>query len=162
MSPGELFVHRNIANVVAHDDLNCLSVVKYAVDVLKVRHIIVCGHHGCGGVKAAMGDESTSLIDDWLLNVKDVCHKYGREMNAFKDEKKRHDLMCELNVIEQVRHLSETSIVSNAWKNGKDLTVHGWVYQFTDGLIKTLGMEISGPDELEQSCLQAMKRSVSG
>ena len=161
LSAGDMFVHRNIANQVGHTDLNVLSVIQYAVEVLKVQHIIVCGHYDCGGIKAAMGDGSKSLVDDWLLNVKDVCHKYSREMNVLKDDKKRHDLMCELNVIEQIRHLSETSIVSNAWKNGQSVTVHGWVYQIKDGHIKTLGVEISGPDELDLSCRQAMKRSLS-
>jgi carbonic anhydrase len=141
MVPGEMFVHRNVANVVVHTDFNCLSVVQYAVDVLKVDHIIVCGHHGCGGVKAAMDNAQLGLIDNWLRHVQDVLHEH-EELLATLDEDKRLDRLCELNVIAQVLNVGRTTIVQNAWQRGQELVVHGWIYGLEDGLLRDLGVSI--------------------
>jgi carbonic anhydrase len=150
MLPGEIFVHRNIANVVIHTDLNCLSVIQYAVDVLKVKHIIVCGHYGCGGIKAAMDNKEHGLIDNWLRNIKDVYRYHQKKIDALPDEKDKYNLLCELNVIEQVANVCHTSIVQNAWKASQDLTVHGWIYSIEDGLLKDLNVCITSPDEISQ------------
>ena len=136
--PGEIFVHRNIANMVVHTDLNMLSVLEYSVTVLKVKHIIVCGHYGCGGVKAAPGRQSLGIIDNWLRNIEDVFRFHHDELMAISDEGKRIDRLVELNVKEQVLNLAKTSIVQKAWKQGHDLTLHGWVYGIADGIIKPL------------------------
>jgi carbonic anhydrase len=136
--PGELFVHRNVANVVVHTDLNCLSVLQFAVDVLKVRHVIVCGHYGCGGVKAAFEDSRLGLIDNWLRHVQDVAKLHRAELDALPAER-RHDRLCELNVLEQARHVSETTIVQDAWNRGQTLNVHGWIYGLGDGRLRDLG-----------------------
>lgn len=141
--PGELFVHRNVANLVIHTDLNCLSVVQYAVEVLKVHHIIVCGHYGCGGVKAALEGRKFGLIDNWLRNVQDVMRKHETLLFGIEDEGERFKKLCELNVIEQVCDLSETTIVENAWEKGQDLTIHGWIYEISDGLLRDLKMTVS-------------------
>lgn len=136
--PGEIFVHRNIANVVVHTDLNALSVIQFAVDVLNVKHIIVCGHYGCGGIKAALENKEHGLIDNWLRHIKDV---YRFNINDFKNLKKENEIvdrLCELNVHEQVNNVCNTSIVQNAWKNGKELFVHGWIYSIKNGVIKDL------------------------
>jgi carbonic anhydrase len=138
--PGEVFVHRNIANMVVHSDMNLLSVLSYAVEVLKVKHIIVCGHYGCGGVIAAMGTKQYGLIDNWLRHIKDVYRFHYLELDAIKDETQRARRFVEVNVMEQVRDLSKTSIVQNAWSNDQPLHVHGWVYDLNDGLIKDLGV----------------------
>lgn len=138
LPPGEVFVHRNIANVVVHTDLNCLSVIHYAVEVLKVKHIIVCGHYGCGGIKAAMEDRDHGLIDNWLRHVKDVS-RFNSELLKGLDEHQRLDTLCELNVKEQVTNVCNTSIVQKTWKNGVDLCVHGWIYNIENGLLKDLG-----------------------
>lgn len=138
LPPGEVFVHRNIANVVVHTDLNCLSVIHYAVEVLKVKHIIVCGHYGCGGIKAAMEDRDHGLIDNWLRHVKDVS-RFNSELLKGLDEHQRLDTLCELNVKEQVTNVCNTSIVQKTWKNGVDLYVHGWIYNIENGLLKDLG-----------------------
>jgi len=135
---GEMFVHRNIANLVVHTDLNLLSVVAYAVDVLQVKQIIVCGHYGCGGVRAAMSNKTHGFVDNWLRNIKDVYNKYTLELEAISDPDKRVDRLTELNVMEQVRNLSKTNIVQNAWKRNQTLQVHGWVYDMSNGLIKEL------------------------
>jgi len=137
-SPGEMFVHRNIANMVVHSDMNLLSVVSYAVDVLKVKHIIVCGHYGCGGVIAAMGNKQYGLIDNWLRHIKDVYRYHHAELDAITDNNARIDRLVELNVIEQVHDLGKTSIVQNAWKNKQPLHIHGWVYDMKDGIINDL------------------------
>jgi carbonic anhydrase len=142
--PGEMFVHRNVANVVAHTDLNCLSAMQFAVDVLKVEHIIVCGHYGCGGVLAALRDEKLGLIDNWLRHVQDVRAKYRAELDALDTEGLRGNRLCELNVMDQVVSVSQTTIVRDAWTRGQDLTVHGWVYDVSDGLLRDLGTSISG------------------
>jgi len=142
MKPGEMFVHRNVANLVVHTDFNCLSVMQYAVDVLKVEHIIVCGHDGCGGVKAAMSNLQFGLIDNWLRHVQDVYHEYEEQLAKISDENERLDRLCELNVIEQVRNVSRTTIVQSAWQRGQELVVHGWIYGLQDGLLRDLGVSI--------------------
>jgi carbonic anhydrase len=142
MMPGEMFVHRNVANVVVHTDFNCLSVMQYAVDVLKVEHIIVCGHHGCGGVKAAMDNLQFGLIDNWLRHVQDVLHEHEAELAKIDDEQERLDRLCELNVVAQVLNVGRTSIVQNAWGRGQELVVHGWIYDLEDGLLRDLGVSL--------------------
>ena len=144
MPPGEIFVHRNIANVVVHTDLNCLSVIQYAVEVLKVRHIIVCGHYGCGGVKAAMGNEDHGLIDNWLRHIKDVYRIHQASFEAGQSESEQHDLLCEFNVIEQVANVCQTTVVQNAWRSGQMLAVHGWIYSVGDGILKDLQIGANG------------------
>jgi carbonic anhydrase len=146
--PGELFVHRNIANMVVHTDMNLLSVLSYAVETLKVNHIIVCGHYGCGGVKAAMGNKSLGLIDNWLRHIKDVYRIHFNELDAIKDEEKRFQRFVELNVIEQVNDLGKTSIVQNAWTNNQPLHIHGWVYDLENGEINDMVVSYSNPDNL--------------
>lgn len=136
--PGEMFVHRNVANLVVHTDMNMLSVLQYAVEVLKVRHILVVGHYQCGGVKASMMHKDLGLINRWLHNIKDVYDKFATELDAIEDEKKRFDRLVELNVIQQVHNLAQTSIVQGAWHQGQELHLHGWVFGLHDGLLKTL------------------------
>ena len=148
LEPGELFVHRNVANLVIHTDLNCLSVVQYAVDVLQVEHIIICGHYGCGGVKAAMQNQELGLIDNWLRNIKDVYFKYREQLDAIEDEHERFDYLCELNVAEQVANVCHTTIIQNAWRKGQELAVHGWIYGIKDGLLHDLDLCVSGPDQI--------------
>ena len=137
LQPGEVFVHRNIANVVVHTDLNCLSVIQFAVDVLKVKHIIVCGHYGCGGIKAALENHEHGLIDNWLRHIKDVYRLHRSKFYGLSHEKEL-DLLCELNVKEQVINICNTTVVQNAWKQGKDLSVHGWIYSIENGILKDL------------------------
>ncbi|HEX2204969.1 MAG TPA: carbonate dehydratase [Longimicrobium sp.] len=137
--PGELFVHRNVANVVVHTDLNCLSVLQFAVDVLQVRHVIVCGHYGCGGVQAALENRRLGLIDNWLRHVQDVAAKHRAELRAL-DERARFDRLCELNVRAQVTNVARTTIVQDAWARGQDLTIHGWIYGIHDGLVRDLSV----------------------
>lgn len=151
MLPGEIFVHRNIANVVVHTDLNCLSVIQYAVDVLKVKHIMVVGHYGCGGVKAALENQGHGLIDNWLGHIKDVYRYHQDKFSAIETEKAKVDLLCELNVIEQVANVCHTTIVQNAWRAGQDLTVHGWIYSIEDGIIRDLNVCVSSPDEISHT-----------
>ena len=141
--PGELFVHRNVANVVVHTDLNCLSVIQYAVDVLKIQDIIVCGHYGCGGVRAAMQKTSLGLIDNWLRHVQDVARTHQHTLAAIKDHHKRCDKLCELNVREQMRNVCETTIVQDAWERKQKLAVHAWIYNLHDGLIRDLELSVS-------------------
>lgn len=145
--PGEVFVHRNIANVVVHTDLNCLSVIQYAVDVLQVKHIMVVGHYGCGGIKAAMEVQEYGLIDNWLRHIKDVYRIHKSEVDDIRDGGARFDRMCELNVIEQVANVCQTSIVRNAWKRGQELTIHGWCYSIKNGHITDLDVTISDEDD---------------
>ena len=154
--PGEIFVHRNIANVVVHTDLNCLSVAQFAVDVLKVRHIIVCGHYGCGGVRAALRGERHGLVDNWLRHVQDVRDKHEPLLKSLDNEVERMDRLCELNVIEQVLNVCQTSIVRDAWQHGQDLTVHGWIYGLHDGLIRDLGMAVTSWKEVERAHRKAV------
>jgi carbonic anhydrase len=146
--PGELFVHRNVANVVVHTDLNCLSVLQYAVDVLDVEHVIVCGHYGCGGVQAALRRSRLGLIDNWLRHVQDVARAHEAELGALADETQRLNRLCELNVVAQVQHVGETTIVQDAWARGKALEIHGWIYGLHDGLLKDLEVAVNGPAEL--------------
>ncbi|MEH6636414.1 MAG: carbonate dehydratase [Halioglobus sp.] len=136
--PGEIFVHRNVANIVVHTDFNCLTVLQYAVDVLQVKHVIVVGHYGCGGIRAAYEDADNGLIDNWLRNIKDVQHRHRARIEAIDDEEDRLDLLCELNVMTQVSHVCHTTIAQNAWARGQKLAVHGWVYSLKDGLLKDL------------------------
>ncbi len=147
-NPGEIFVHRNIANMVVHSDMNMLSVLSYAVEVLKVKHIIVCGHYGCGGVLAAMGNKQFGLIDNWLRHIKDVYRLHYDELDAIDDEKTRGRRFVEINVMEQVLGLGKTSIVQNAWKNEQPLHLHGWVYDINDGIIKDLDVTLTGVKDL--------------
>ncbi len=146
--PGEMFVHRNIANMVVHSDLNLLSVLAYAVDVLKVKHIIVCGHYGCGGVEAAMSNKQFGLIDHWLRNIKEVYKTHNAELDAIEDKNDRLRRFVELNVIEQVHDLSKTPIVQNAWMRNQPLYIHGWVYDIHDGILKDLNVTFTNTDEL--------------
>ena len=146
--PGDIFVHRNIANMVIHSDMNMLSVLSYAVEVLKVKHVIVCGHYGCGGVLAAMENKQFGLIDNWLRHIKDVYRLHFKELDAIANKKDRADRLVELNVIEQVQDLGKTSIVQNAWKREQPLHIHGWVYDVKDGIIKDLGMNFKGTNDL--------------
>lgn len=143
--PGELFVHRNVANVVVHTDLNCLSVLQFAVDVLAVQHVIVCGHYGCGGIRAAVAPASLGLIDNWLRHVQDVRDRNVAALEELSDEEARIDRLCELNVAAQVRHVCQTTIVQDAWRRGQALSVHGWVYSLQDGLLRDLRVSDSGP-----------------
>ncbi len=149
LPPGEVFVHRNVANVVVHSDLNCLSVIQYAVEVLQVEHIIVCGHYGCGGVQAAMQRQENGLIDNWLRHIKDIYSKNQQELENIEDEHTRFRRFCELNVIQQVYNVCETTIVQGAWRKGQPLAVHGWIYGLEDGLIHDLGVEIRSPEKLD-------------
>jgi carbonic anhydrase len=141
--PGEMFVHRNIANVVVHTDLNCLSTIQFAVEVLQVRHIIVCGHYGCGGVMAALRDEKLGLVDNWLGHVQDVRVKYRAELDALGSDNERVERLCEWNVIEQVANVSRTTVVRDAWARGQSLAVHGWVYGLRDGLLRDLVVSVN-------------------
>jgi carbonic anhydrase len=145
--PGEIFVHRNVANIVVHTDFNCLSVLQYAVEILQVKHIIVVGHYGCGGIRAAYEDGDNGLIDNWLRNIKDVQHRHRARIEAIDDEDARMDLLCELNVMTQVSHVCHTTIAQNAWARGQKLAVHGWVYSLQDGLLKDLDCTV---DRVEQ------------
>ena len=148
MLPGELFVHRNVANVVVHTDLNCLSAVQYAVDILGVGHIIVCGHYGCGGVLASLRDDRLGLIDNWLCHVQDVRRKHQAELDALATEAERHHRLCELNVMEQVVNVSQTTVVRDAWARGRALAVHGWIYGLHDGLLRDLGTCVTSEAEI--------------
>ena len=145
--PGELFVHRNVANVVVHTDLNCLSVMQYAVDVLKVQHVIVCGHYGCGGVRAALLRDRLGLIDNWLRHVQDVRDKHQARLDVLPEEMDRIDRLCELNVIEQVVNVCQTTIVHDAWARGQALAVHGWIYGLRDGLLRDMNVTITAEQE---------------
>ncbi len=148
MQPGEVFVHRNIANVVIQDDLNCLSVIQFAVEVLKVKHIIVCGHYGCGGIRAALSNHKLGLIDNWLVHIKNIIRKHEKELENLNN-KQKEDRLCELNVIEQVITVCNTTIVQGAWENGANLSVNGWIYSIQDGIINDLGMSINSKEELK-------------
>jgi len=148
LPPGELFVHRNVANAVIHTDLNCLSVIQYAVEALGVEHIIVCGHYGCGGVLAALRDAPLGLIDNWLRHIQDVASEHRASLDGLPDETARHDRLCELNVIRQVVNVGQTTVVRSAWARGQTLSVHGWIYDLHDGLLRDLGACVSGEAEL--------------
>jgi carbonic anhydrase len=147
LDPGEVFVHRNVANVVVHTDLNCLSVLQYAVDVLGIRHVIVCGHYGCGGIKAALEGKSLGLIDNWLRHIQDVAERHDAILAALPDDHARWRALCELNVIEQVRNVARTTLVGDAWRRDQSLTLHGWVYDLRDGQLRDLQVAMSGDAE---------------
>ena len=148
LAPGEVFVHRNVANVVGHTDLNCLSVLQYAVDVLGVEDVIVCGHYGCGGIRAALEKDAHGLIDNWLRHVQDVARAHDVKLNAIPDFDARVDRLCELNVIDQVQNVARTTVVQDAWRRGHAVQLHGWVYGLKDGLISDLGIQISGSSSI--------------
>jgi carbonic anhydrase len=149
LAPGEVFVHRNIANVVVHTDLNALSVIQFAIDQLKVKHIIVVGHYGCGGVRAALENIRVGLADNWIRHVKDVHDKHGSYLGRVMNTQQRLDHLCELNVIEQVVNVCQTTSVQDAWSRGQTVTVHGWVYDLKDGLVRDMGISIANLDELD-------------
>ena len=151
LAPGELFVHRNIANVVVHTDLNCLSVMQFAVDLLGVEHIIVCGHYGCSGVATALANRRVGLADNWLRHIQDVQAKHAALLGAIADTEKRVDRLCELNVIEQVANVCQTTIVRDAWDRGQKLAVHGWIYGLKDGLLRDLSTTIEGPERIAEA-----------
>ena len=157
LAPGEVFVHRNIANVVVHTDLNVLSVIQFAIEELGVKHIIVVGHYGCSGVKAAMQARRLGLADNWIRHVRDVKQKHEQYLGHILADDERLDKLCELNVIEQVIHVSQTSAVNEAWSRGQALTVHGWIYGLHDGLVRDLGMSIDSPENLKQRYASVMQ-----
>ena len=149
LKPGELFVHRNIANVVVHTDMNCLSVIQFAVEALGVEHIIVCGHYNCGGVRAAMDNVRFGLINNWLRHIQDVIRKHEPQLGAIEDEEKRFAKLCELNVLEQALNVCETTFVQDAWGKSQNLTVHGWIYEMREGVLKKLGIHLENNEQLE-------------
>jgi carbonic anhydrase len=148
--PGDMFVHRNVANLVHHSDMNCLAVLQFAVEVLKVRHIIVCGHYGCGGVKAAFDDSRFGLVDNWLRNIQDTMHKHVQVIEREADYDSRLDKLCEINVIEQVANVGETTIVQDIWDRGHELYIHGWIYRIAEGIYRDMGITISSLQELDR------------
>ena len=158
LAPGEVFVHRNIANVVVHTDLNALSVIQFAVDHLEVKHIIVVGHYGCSGVHAALTRHKVGLADNWLRHVQDVYEKHGSYLGELTGDTRRHDALCELNVIEQVRNVCLTSTVQDAWAHGQILSVHGWIYGVKDGLLRDMGVSVDAPDEIYNAIVAATRR----
>jgi carbonic anhydrase len=160
--PGELFVHRNVSNVVVHTDLNCLSVLQYAIDALKVENVIVCGHYGCGGVRAAYFRSTLGLIDNWLRHVQDVRDRHDEQLSRMPDEAARIDRLCELNVVEQVHHVCQTSIVRDAWQRQQPLAVHGWIYDLRDGLLRDLRCTVTSAAEVEATYAQAVGYSAIG
>ena len=160
--PGEVFVHRNVANIVVHTDLNCLAVIQYAVDVLRVEHIIVCGHYGCGGVEAAWKGTPLGLIDNWLRHVQDIAERHRLDLATDMPEAQRVERLCELNVLEQVTHVCRTTIVQDAWKRNQPLTVHGWIYRLEDGLIRDLALTVDGQSTLEGRYRAAIRRGAAG
>ncbi len=156
LAPGEVFVHRNIANVVVHTDLNCLSVIQFAVDVLKVEHVLVVGHYGCGGVHAALTQRRLGLADNWIRHVSDVSARHATLLASVEGEHLRHDRLCELNVLEQVANVCQTTIVQDAWSRGQALSVHGWVYTLRDGRVHNLGLDVASADDLEPQYAAAL------
>jgi carbonic anhydrase len=156
LPPGEMFVHRNVANVVVHSDLNCLAVLQFAVEVLQVEHIIVCGHYGCGGVAAALSNQQHGLIDNWLRHVQDVRNKHAALLSVCQDEEHQLQRLCELNVIEQVVNVCQTTIVQGVWLRGQTLTVHGWVYDVADGRLRDLGITVDRPEQLGERAERAV------
>ncbi len=160
--PGELFVHRNVANLVVHTDLNCLTVMQFAVDILKVRHIIVCGHYGCSGVQAALRNDRIGLSDNWLRHVQDVRQKHEKPIAAAGGDARAGDRLCELNVIEQVANVCETTIARDAWERGQELAVHGWIYGIQDGLLRDLGVTVTAMSELRPAYEEALAALSQG
>jgi carbonic anhydrase len=159
LEPGELFVHRNVANVVVHTDLNCLSVLQYAVEVLRVEQIIVCGHYGCGGVRAAWDRRHLGLIDNWLRHVQDVAEKHGDHLARLASGTRQEDRLCELNALEQALHVCRTTVVQDAWRNHLAVTVHGWIYSLEDGLIRDTGFRASRAEDVNRSYTEALDRT---
>ena len=156
LEPGELFVHRNVANLFVHTDLNCLSVLQYAVDFLSTEHVIVCGHYGCGGVDAAMQNRQFGLVDNWLRNIRDVYARSKEELDGIAHVKQRHRKLVELNVIQQVMNVCHTTVVQNAWSRKQPLYIHGWVYDLESGLLKDINCCISGPEQVEHIYLYGL------
>ncbi len=156
LAPGEVFVHRNVANLVVHTDLNCLSVLQYAVDVLRVKHILVVGHYGCGGIKASLNDLRLGLVDNWLRHVQDVRDKHREQLATIDDEKAKVDRLCELNVVEQVVNIAQTTVMKDAWQRGQPVTVHGWCYGLQDGLVRDLDMSIGRERDLRDAYIAAV------
>jgi len=156
LAPGEVFVHRNVANLVVHTDLNCLSVLQYAVDVLRVKHILVVGHYGCGGIKASLNDLRLGLVDNWLRHVQDVRDKHRDQLATIDDDKAKVDRLCELNVVEQVVNIAQTTVMKDAWQRGQPVTVHGWCYGLQDGLVRDLDMSIGRERDLRDAYLAAV------
>lgn len=161
MLPGDVFVHRNVANLVLHTDFNCLSVIEYAVNVLKVKHIIVTGHYNCGGIAAAMGNTELGLIDNWLRNIKDIYSKHQSQLESVKTQKERQDLLCELNVLEQVANVCHTSTIQNAWQRGQQVAVHGWIYDVKDGLLRDLDITVSSLDQIPELYRSSTKKAAA-
>lgn len=161
LRPGELFVHRNVGNIVVHTDLNCLSVLQYAVEVLGVEHVIVCGHYGCGGVAAAHENKTLGLIDNWLRHIQDIAQKHATLLARCGDAETRLRHLCELNVIEQVMNVAQTTVVRQAWGRGQSLAIHGWIYALTDGLLRDLGARVTGVDSLSAVYEKAISRGTS-
>jgi carbonic anhydrase len=160
--PGEMFVHRNVANLVVHTDLNCLSVVQFALDVLRVRDVIVCGHYGCGGVRAALSGERLGLIENWLAHVKDVALEHRNLIASVEGEEQRADRLCELNVLAQVASLSRTTVLRDAWARGQEIAVHGLVYRLSDGILRRVASQVRGPADLEPALSSALERIGKG
>ncbi len=160
--PGEVFVHRNVANMVVHTDFNCLSVIQYAVEVLRVKHIFVCGHYGCGGVREAMENSAHGFIDNWLRHLRDIYETFARPLEAIGDPDRRFDRLCELNVIEQVKNVCRTSVVREAWGREQDLTVHGWIYDIGNGLLNDLEISMRSSDNLKGVTGEACDRILTG
>jgi len=158
--PGEVFVHRNVGNVVVHTDLNCLSVIQFAVDVLGIRHVIVCGHYGCGGVKAALEGQRLGLVDNWLRYIEDVRDAHAEALSTLPEGEARWNRLCELNVIEQVLHVSQTTVMRDAWMRGQEVTVHGWIYSLRDGRLRDLGVSAGTPAEATRAHAEAVRPGV--
>ncbi|AEX53549.1 carbonate dehydratase [Rahnella aquatilis] len=161
LEPGELFVHRNVANLVIHTDLNCLSVVQYAIDVLEVEHVIICGHYGCGGVQSAVENPELGLINNWLLHIRDIWYKHSSLLGELSPEK-RLDKLCELNVVEQVYNLGHSTVMQSAWKRGQKVTLHGWVYGILDGRLRNLEVDATSRETLEQRYRQGVSALLNG
>ena len=160
LAPGELFVHRNVANIAGPTDLNCLSVLQFAVDVLGVRDVIVCGHYGCGGVRAALESLRLGLVDHWIRHVHDVARVHAAQLDSIESHQQRFDRLCELNVVEQVRNVVQGTVIQDAWARGTELTVHGWIYGLDNGLLRDLGISVSGPDQLDGAYEAAVSRAI--
>ena len=161
LRPGELFVHRNVANLVSQSDLNCLAVVDYAVETLRVEHVIVCGHYGCGGVRSVLAGNPTGVVEQWLRPIRQLREQYARVLDALPDESARTDCLCELNVIEQVKGVGHTSVLQRAWRQGQHVTVHGWIYRLHDGRIRDLNCSVDAVDDIDSACADA-RRSIVG
>ena len=149
LRPGELFVHRNVGNLIIHTDMNCLSVLQYAVDILSIKHVIVCGHYGCGGVKAAMESQPHGLVDNWLRHIRDIQHRHHEKLDFLKSEAEQIGKLCELNAVEQVINVGNTTIIQDAWERGQKIAVHGWIYDIADGLLKDLDVTLASRQKLD-------------